>query len=68
MCGMRRALCDVAAATQLGPYMPAIVNYAEGFLPGPPSTAIGVGGTITKGIIENIWDSISNAINNEPCP
>jgi RHS repeat-associated protein len=59
-----------AAAYRLGPYLPAILDYAEGFLPGPPSTALGVGGALTKEILENTWDSISDALenNDKPCP
>jgi len=61
----------VSAATvagyRLAPYMPALLDFAEGFLPGPPSTPLGVGGALTKGMIENIIDALNN-INNKPCP
>ncbi|RWX45428.1 RHS repeat-associated core domain-containing protein [Candidatus Electrothrix aarhusensis] len=43
----------IAAAYKIGPYLPVILDFAEGFLPGPPSTPAGVGGAFTSAVIES---------------
>ncbi len=63
----------VTAAYKLTPYMPAILDFAEGFLPGPPSTKLGVYGAATKEILsnfaeplqcvmDNMWDTTENCL------
>ena len=52
------------AASKLAPYMPAILDFAAGFLPNPPSTKLGVYGAVTKEILSNLVEPIECVIEN----